>query len=398
MRNHADEGLRVPDEFHDSHDSDSGRTTPRKRASERESAPDRDLAQFNLLADPTTISGETSTERHDDRDDEAEQLRSALYGRAGEETARNQEPPSTAAEDPRARGPLLNSAEARRLADDARTRQQASRAALASAQDALRGATPASQALTREAPNAWQQRSLVRPSPSTRTGDSQTSAFETKATDPSVEDDENERLLALQLAARAEIRELRATLAVARHTTSGQKSEITQLRGQLALQNEFLEPSQERTRATELDNSDLQRVLDEAISEQARLCDRLRLNERETDTRDAERVLLRQTLVERESEIAARRVQLDELRERFDVQDQALENARLQFERERRRNTATQELLARLRQTLSTDLSSEFSSQQTPDAPPDDPAEIALSRDDSDFAVYEETAEPTPRE
>jgi hypothetical protein len=103
-------------------------------------------------------------------------------------------------------------------------------------------------------------------------------------------------------------------------------------------------------------------------------------------------------LVERESEIAARRVQLDELRERFDVQDQALENARLQFERERRRNTATQELLARLRQTLSTDLSSEFSSQQTPDAPPDDPAEIALSRDDSDFAVYEETAEPTPRE
>jgi chromosome segregation ATPase len=107
-----------------------------------------------------------------------------------------------------------------------------------------------------------------------------------------------------------------------------------------------------------MDAEELGRQLEESQLETSRLRERLRLNEREINARDAERSLLRITLDRHENEISDRRMELDELKDRFDVQDQALHNARSQFEQERSRNTESQELLAQLRRTLGQEASS----------------------------------------
>lgn len=366
MGNSADEGLRVPDEFQHSVENDRVRRNPRRRASDPASTRDGGLAQFALIADPATISGGSSGSKRDNRDEEVERLRGALHARSFEIATPSHERTTARAEKPRVRGALLGSAEARQLAQEARAREQVSRAALASAHEALRSeATTTGSSVSQPAKttHGWQQRSPVRPvpepaaasswtqkslvtEPTTATAATTMPSFDAVRTDPRPDE---------RLAARAEIRELRATLAIARDTTIGQKKEITALRRRLAEQDGLL------------------RSLEEARSEQSRLYDQLRSNERETQTRDAERISLEQTLAARESEIAARGAQLDQLRERFDVQDRALNDARLQFEQERSRSTATQELLARLRHTLGIAHASEASSisMRSPAAPPD---------------------------
>ena len=339
-----------------------------------------DLAQFSLLADPTTISGDqtTSAASDDASRDEVARLRSALHAQSRKmaqlqrgTAASTQRPELPRLEAPTSPqhtdGKLLNSIQARQLAEDARAREKAIRAELSSAQDAMRSETehPAPDTtpnLSRESRQTWRKHSLVRTRQSEET-DPAHGAAQAKIPDPhdgATDVDETEH--DLLLAANAEVRELRATLSIARKTTLGQKREIAELREQLLLKIKLLGPSTQGDRTSEAENDaghvsatphqGLERQLEETQAEASHLRERLRLREQETTARDAERVLLRSTLDQRENEVLTRRREHDELKDRFDAQDRALENARSQFEQERSRNTESQDLLAQLRRAL----------------------------------------------
>lgn len=365
----------MPDEFQQPHDQSS--RLPRRRGdadkdatlvppADASNAPEganaASLGQFSLLADPTTISGKSEASQGESNHDEIERLRAALYARSREIVALQRghtaqgdsallESSVADSEPQRTDGSLLNSAQARQLADDAHAREKAIRAEVSNARDALRSEstdpsspTPSSEGTSRQ----WRTRALVGgPTRSDR------HLIERQA-DPLP-------LESVETVLRAEMRELRATLSIARDTTRSQKKEIAELRARFSEKNQLLEDAGQDDRRLEPGTADpssvstdgtLRHALEVSQSELIRLRDRLRLNLREIETRDAERALLRQTLEERENDLAARRSQLDELQDRFDVQARALDHARLQFDQERNRNTASQELLSRLRETL----------------------------------------------
>ena len=341
--------------------------SPETHSSDKvEHASETQLAQFSLLADPTTISGTSETKHDESSQEEIERLRSALHARSREIAALQQGstmPADTALptvdagrpETHRVDGKLLNSAQARQLAEDARAREKAIRAELSTARNAMNSEStelPAAAADFEEAQQKWQTRSLVRgPTASKEAPPERAPGHELGAS--------------LETALRAETRELRATLSIARDTTRGQRELISELRSQLAEKTGLLESAHKDGRTPETENASeqtatvaertFQRRAEDDQAELERLRGRLRLNGREMEARDAERILLRQTLDERENDLSARHIQLDDLRDHFDAQGHALDQARLQLDQERNRNTATQQLLSRLRQTLGDD-------------------------------------------
>lgn len=325
------------------------------------------LAGFSLLADPSTISGATPKRGGDDRDLEVERLRSALHSRSREiETLRKKwkvvpalsekatgavlaDEPTPA---PTPRDGLLDASSARRLAADARKRERASREALEATQRAIATAVEsipaAADETARPSQAGWQRRSLVSTMPV---------AIPKPAAIGEHDADDLSRLLR---AARAEIREFEATLAIARDTTMGQKREIAGLRALRVEKDEQIEALSASLRDAESfaadrlgePREDHRPALDAAENEIQRLRERLATGEREMEARDAERILLQQKLTERESLIAARSVQLNELRDRFEAQDRALHAARHEYELERDRHSKSLRVLAQLRAAL----------------------------------------------
>jgi len=375
----ADEGRRVPDDFQQPHDplmrptrrrddpeGDTAHRPPPTPASEApETALATNLGQFSLLADPTTISGEDENSSDESSHDEIIRLRSALYARSRELAALQRDPPRfrapsspspdvEAPEPDRAEGQLLNSSQARKLAQEAHARERAIRAELSSARDALAikpSDRPVTTTAPREAGKRWRTQPLVGSPREPEKGLPETPLETLPSAKPTT-------LL------RAEIHELQATLSLARDTTRSQKKQIAELRIQLCARQapgadldahaspafeepattpEPLAPGEERSRP----------VFDNDVQiELTRLRDRLRHNEREFEARDAERHLLKQTLEERENDLAAQRIRFDALQDRFDAQSRALDDARGQFEQERKHHTDAQVLLARLRDAL----------------------------------------------
>ncbi|HEB88362.1 MAG TPA: hypothetical protein ENI85_02225 [Deltaproteobacteria bacterium] len=349
------------------------------------------LPRFSLLADPATISGESpGRSPDDDREDEVVRLREALHARSREVAAlaRRQAPPrpsdalssvsapSTPADDGSAepREGLLNASEARRLAEEAQARERASRLALATAREALRRPT-AETAGVPDATRGWQRRALTglvapesqaHPDPDGTTPTAPAQREPAEDPRPGSDPDRAPDELA---GVRAELRALRSQLEMALETSRLQEGEIAELRARLS------EAAPDRVPAPEaapvdparpapgpslpdpLDASrsagiELARRIEVLEAERRRLEERLALNEREIDARDAERALLRRTLEERESEIARHRTRIEALQDRLEVQGQALENTRCQLDRERRLNTKSQELLSHLREVL----------------------------------------------
>ena len=323
-------------------------------------APNLPIAGFALLADPSVISGAGDTPSDMSSEDEVDRLRQALQARSrelaalqeGRTSQQDRLPVPTDQRD----AALLNSTQARQLAMDARQREQSIRDELLTAREALVSTPPNPNAPPadsrpesvhdRASQGHWQTRALVR-------------GHEAVTTKSFTGTDEANL--------RAETRELQATLNVARNTTRTQKNQIAALRKQLAETQQDLARSFEAkgplesrvdgsTRST-LAGSANPDQLQRDPSELTRLRDRLRLNSREAEARDAERILLQRTLEERESELTAQRTQIDDLNDRLEVQADALGHARNQSERERSRNTASQQLLAQLRTTLVDDLS-----------------------------------------
>jgi len=128
----------------------------------------------------------------------------------------------------------------------------------------------------------------------------------------------------------AELREARATLAIARDTTASQREEIVRLRRELAAgptggdSGAALAPL--RARIVEL--------------------------EQEVERGAGERDRLQQLLAVHEQSLGERARAFEALRVRHEVQEQALEQARRLAEQERRRHTAVQSVLDRLRAAL----------------------------------------------
>ncbi len=96
----------------------------------------------------------------------------------------------------------------------------------------------------------------------------------------------------------------------------------------------------------------LQTALDEAQTELDRLRRRLASNDLELEAREAERQVLRQTLVDREREITVRGEQLEEVTTRLESQTRILDDLRSELAHERRRHQRAQEILQSLRRTL----------------------------------------------
>ncbi|MBK7950175.1 MAG: hypothetical protein IPK00_15805 [Deltaproteobacteria bacterium] len=249
-------------------------------------------------------------------------------------------PPATAG--PIARTALLDATRAQRLAREARLRERDSREALARAREVLEGppaSVPASS--TRRAPSAvptsssqWQRHPLA-PIPPTQPAVAPTIAphepaapLLVRSTPPAAE-----RALA------AELREARATLAIARETTQIQRDELARLRGALAQATSapMPAPAAEPT---------------ERLEQLARLSERVQQLEIDLDHRERERAQLIEALATSEREQAERDRRLAALQDRYDVQEQALDQARRQSELERRRHTEAQATLDRLRAAL----------------------------------------------
>lgn len=244
----------------------------------------------------------------------------------------------------RARSPrpaLLDATRAQRLAREARLRERESREALARARETYEPApravptpsaptsptAPSIPTAEREEGAGWQRialspRATVRPTPSAA-----------PIAAPAAE-----RALA------AELREARATLAIARETTLVQRDELARLREALADARNSL-----ATRPPVAEASENAR---EATAELAGLRDRIALLERESEQSAAERQQLLHTIAGHEDELALRARRLESLTERFEVQEQALDQARRQWDQERRRHTEAQALLERLRGAL----------------------------------------------
>ncbi|MEZ4334903.1 MAG: hypothetical protein R3F35_24360 [Myxococcota bacterium] len=243
---------------------------------------------------------------------------------------------------PDSRTALLDATRARRLAREARLRERDSRDALARARatldvpadcpatDGPRPPPPAlpprpDRAVTsgpQPAP-AWERRALVStpPLPPVVAREAPTAPL------PSL----------VERALGAELREARATLAIARETAQLQREEIARLRERLTTATSaVLAPAQ--TAASE--------------EERLRLAQRIEALEAERGEHARERERLRESLARHERERSEHARQLDALNDRLEVQSQALEQARRELEQERRRHTDAQALLARLRTAL----------------------------------------------
>ncbi len=203
---------------------------------------------------------------------------------------------------PLARSPRLDLAAASALAREARRRSEASRQALAEARRRLAGTETADE--TEETaelePSGWRRRPLA--AADGRTGNEPVHA---RGVAPDAGAD------------RYELPELRAALEIARETGRGQQQEIAELRAR-----------------REQDADELAR--------HARALDEAR----------AEIAALRERVGERERELASRGRREAELHDRLEVQSAALGRARQEFAEERRRHTASQQLLERLRSAI----------------------------------------------
>ena len=151
-------------------------------------------------------------------------------------------------------------------------------------------------------------------------------------------------LPAAERALAAEVREAKATLAIARETTQLQREEIGRLRADLAAVQAAQATATLQTRAVQARAED--------PSEQASLRSRIVALEAELERASLELVELHRTLASQQQERIERSRSQASLQERFDVQEQALDHTRRQAEQERRRHTDAQTLLERLRATL----------------------------------------------
>ncbi|MFK7897195.1 MAG: hypothetical protein AB8G23_15245 [Myxococcota bacterium] len=381
------------------------------------------LALFTLIADPQTIAGESTEASANAPHAAAEEigrLRQALHAREQELDALRADAddlddnqPGIApihelsAESPRpsgSGGDLLNAGAAQRLAQDAKEREKASRLALASARQSLRseGDTPIPAAHALEsaaglesatalesvaafeadgAEQSWETRPLSVQKHALENAAPQHAAAalpasvqsETRAFRPAQSGRPGRFDIQLR-AARAEVRELEATLAIARDTTITQKLEIGRLRSEL-------EQAPEREAATEMaaleeafkavlpeeESIDVEAIRIEAQTEiraelkeehgalqaeVARLRERLEISEREMEAREDERRIFRETLAAREDELETAQTSLSERDRRLREEIETSEDLRAQLEQERTHNAEKQSVLAQLRNTL----------------------------------------------
>ncbi len=284
-------------------------------------APEREAdleAQRALLADPATIagtagSGQKSRVGNERRDIGRAKTRTPASPKV-EQRAAKPGPPA-----PNNRTVLLDATRAKRLAREARLREQDSKEALARARQTYEPpATPVPErprTPARAETPSWQRVPLA-PAPAPA----------------------SERALA------AELREARATLAIARETTKVQRDEINRLRGELVASSAALSARPAVANRTSQPF--------ESPSEIVRLRERLATIESDRERGELERTRLLQSLAANEEKIAERGRRLEALHERFEVQAQALDQARRQSDRERRRHTEAQVLLERLRAAL----------------------------------------------
>ncbi len=284
-------------------------------------APEREAdleAQRALLADPATIagtagSGQKSRVGNERRDIGRAKTRTPASPKV-EQRAAKPGPPA-----PNNRTVLLDATRAKRLAREARLREQDSKEALARARQTYEPpATPVPErprTPARAETPSWQRVPLA-PAPAPA----------------------SERALA------AELREARATLAIARETTKVQRDEINRLRGELVASSAALSARPAVANRTSQPF--------ESPSEIVRLRERLATIESDRERGELERTRLLQSLAANEEKIAERGRRLEALHERFEVQAQALDQARRQSEQERRRHTEAQVLLERLRAAL----------------------------------------------
>ena len=191
----------------------------------------------------------------------------------------------------------------------------------------------------------WQRRPLVQKTAPAATVPLKTNTLATAAVSPAparpnlpIPPPAAERALA------AEVREAKATLAIARETTQLQREEIARLRAGLEAVQASHAAATLRTRAAG--------ARAEEPSEQASLRGRIVALEAELERASLELVALHRTLASHQQERVERNRSLTSLQERFDIQEQALDHTRRQSEQERRRHTDAQTLLERLRATL----------------------------------------------
>jgi hypothetical protein len=234
---------------------------------------------------------------------------------------------------------LLDATRAQRLAREARLRQHESREALARTRAAL--ATPILPEPTPELPATtapgWHRRPLGQPI----LAGTPTPAAPRQASTPSIAPraaliPPAERALA------AELREAKATLAIARETTVSQRDEIARLRAALA---------DAATSAVDVPANASAPNEDER-AERIELRGRISVLEAELERAALERAELHRAMAAHQQELAERSRRQAALQERYDVLEQALDQTRRQAEQERRRHTEAQTLLERLRATL----------------------------------------------
>ena len=398
---------------------------PEKNTPSTENASASDLALFSLIADPKTIAGESSSAAPattSDADQELDRLRQALHAREQElatmrsraaledreahpsaidadETAA----PSTTAEDsstalsPTSDG-LLDATRAHRMAKEARQSERASRLALHAAQQAqkaevgaewpnpsaqLQGLDQSSALAGHE--QSWETRPLSVQKHLLETASAQ-AEFNTPSVDPqnapgtldsrktapsrSARSENSDVQLR---AARAEARELEATLSLARDTALNQKLEIARLRSELksapenaatemaALEEAFREVLPEvesidaeaiRVEAQNEIRLEMGREYAAAGEEIERLKERVALGERESEAREKERRILRETLAAREAELETARVEVEQLTHRLEEEGKLAHELQASLEEERDQNANTERLLSQLRNTL----------------------------------------------
>ncbi len=290
---------------------------------------DADLeAQRALLADPATIAGTAGSSPksrgRDGRFQSGCDPAPAEVSPKATTSAAKTTPPA-----PNNRTALLDATRAKRLAREARLREHDSREALARARETFEPATTPSRERPRTTPRepspSWQRVPLVpAPAPATAPAPAPATAVE--------------RALA------AELRESRATFAIARETTKVQRDEITRLRADLAARSAELS-----SRPAEADQPSESLASHPEI---ARLQGRVATLEIDREHLELERTRLVESLAANEAELGDRARRLEALQERYEVQEQALDQARRQSDQERRRHTEAQALLERMRAAL----------------------------------------------
>ena len=272
--------------------------------------------------------------------------------------------------EPPERPPLLDAAAARRLAADARRREQASREALEATRRALGRETPTREPVVEAGGDdtparAAGPRSATTPRPldSVQTDSSALREPETRAPAPRTPAHESpgwQRVPLQPKIADERSQELEATLAIARETALAQRAELAELRNELESRADRiagLEATLERSTTAAATAADDERVamqnaLEESRREIGSLRERLTLEDRAYRTLDAEKQLLGEKLEAQESALAARNTRIDELRDRLEAQEEALHAARREYELERARHSASLQVLDTLRSLL----------------------------------------------